>query len=66
MAAKDAVSQYLRRNQHRWITIPTSAMTRTMADDVISPEEDINAPVINNLLQSLSPSGKAKLENLQQ
>jgi hypothetical protein len=63
--AREAITQYMRKNQTRWITIPSSAMTRTLIDEEIAPTAPVVAPDITPLIKSLSPKGRAKLQELQ-
>ena len=65
-AAREAVRQYLSKNQTRWISIPSSAMTRTIIDEEVSGEAPpSSSPKINAIINSLTPSGREKLQNLQ-
>jgi hypothetical protein len=64
--AREAITQYMRKNQTRWITIPSSAMTRTVIDEEIAPTTPVVAPDIRSLINSLSPKGIEKLQDIPQ
>ena len=58
--AKDMIAQYLQKSRTPLITIPSSALMRTLSEEAISGKSE-TSPKIRNIINDLSPQAKEKL-----